>query len=132
MSAADGFISKHPAGLNALVSERGSTFSAGERQLLSFARAISHDPAVLVLDEATANIDSNTEQIIQKSIKKISEGRTAIFIAHRLSTIRDCDCIYVLSGGQIAEHGNHEQLMELGGIYSEWSGKVSKQQQAKV
>ena len=132
LSAADGFISKHPAGLNALVSERGSTFSAGERQLLSFARAISHDPAVLVLDEATANIDSNTEQIIQKSIKKISEGRTAIFIAHRLSTIRDCDCIYVLSGGQIAEHGNHEQLMELGGIYSEWSGKVSKQQQAKV
>ena len=128
LSAADGFISKHPAGLNALVSERGSTFSAGERQLLSFARAISHDPAVLVLDEATANIDSNTEQVIQKSIKKISEGRTAIFIAHRLSTIRDCDCIYVLSGGKIVEQGNHEQLMELGGIYSEWSGKVNKQQ----
>ncbi len=129
LSAADGFIAKHPDGLDAQVSERGSTFSAGERQLLSFARAISHDPAVLVLDEATANIDSNTEQIIQKSIKQISKGRTAIFIAHRLSTIRDCDCIYVLSGGTIVEQGNHEQLMALGGIYSEWSGKVSKQQE---
>ncbi len=133
LSAADGFIAKHPDGLNAQVSERGSTFSAGERQLLSFARAISHDPAVLVLDEATANIDSNTEQVIQKSIKQISKGRTAIFIAHRLSTIRDCDCIYVLSGGKIAEQGNHEQLMALGGIYSEWSGKVGKQQEtAKI
>ncbi len=127
LSAADGFIAKHPAGLDALVSERGSTFSAGERQLLSFARAISHDPAVLVLDEATANIDSNTEQVIQQSIKKISEGRTAIFIAHRLSTIRDCDCIYVLSGGKLVEQGNHEQLIQLGGIYSEWSGRVAKQ-----
>ena len=100
--------------------------------MLSFARAISHDPAVLVLDEATANIDSNTEQVIQQSIKKISEGRTAVFIAHRLSTIRDCDCIYVLSGGKLVEQGNHEQLMALGGIYSEWSGRVAGQQAAEA
>ncbi len=128
LSAADTFISKHPGGLDASVSERGSTFSSGERQLLSFARAIAHDPAVLVLDEATANIDSNTEQVIQQSIKMISKGRTAIFIAHRLSTIRDCDCIYVISNGQIAEQGNHEQLMRLGGIYSQWSGKAFRRE----
>lgn len=126
LSAADSFIQKLPDGLDTRVAERGGTFSAGERQLLSFARAIVHDPAILVLDEATANIDSNTEQVIQKSIADISRGRTAAFIAHRLSTIRSCDCIYVVNAGQIVEQGNHEELTALGGIYCEWSGRVQR------
>ncbi|MDD6175060.1 MAG: ABC transporter ATP-binding protein [Firmicutes bacterium] len=120
LAAADAFVAKQPDGLQTRVAERGSTFSAGERQLISFARAIAHDPAVLVLDEATANIDSNTEQVIQQSIASISNGRTALFIAHRLSTVRDCDRIYVLSGGTIAEQGTHRELLARGGIYSEW------------
>ena len=107
LAAADDFMAKQPEGLETRVAERGSTFSAGERQLLSFARAIAHDPAVLVLDEATADIDSNTEQVIQQSIASISRGRTALFIAHRLSTVRECDRIYVISGGCIAEEGTH-------------------------
>lgn len=124
LAAADAFIAKQPDGLQTRVAERGSTFSAGERQLISFARAIAHDPAVLVLDEATANIDSNTEQVIQQSIASISRGRTALFIAHRLSTVRDCDCIYVLRGGVIAEQGTHRELLARGGIYSEWCKKL--------
>jgi ATP-binding cassette subfamily B protein len=101
------------------VAERGATFSTGERQLISFARAIAHDPGILVLDEATANIDSNTEQLIQESIANISRGRTAIFIAHRLSTIRACDRIYYIEGGEITESGSHDELMALGGSYAQ-------------
>jgi ATP-binding cassette subfamily B multidrug efflux pump len=124
LAAADAFVAKQPDGLQTRVAERGSTFSAGERQLISFARAIAHNPAVLVLDEATANIDSNTEQVIQQSIASISRGRTALFIAHRLSTVRDCNCIYVLRGGTIAEQGTHRELLARGGIYSEWCRKL--------
>jgi ATP-binding cassette subfamily B multidrug efflux pump len=111
------FVMDQPGQLYADVAERGTTFSTGERQLLSFARAIAHDPAILVLDEATANIDTVTEQKIQASIESISQDRTTIFIAHRLSTIRTCDRIFVLNKGRIVESGCHEDLLGQGGLY---------------
>jgi len=114
---AEDFVLSLPGGLHSEVTERGSTFSTGERQLLSFARAIAHKPSILVLDEATANIDSHTEELIQQSIENISKGRTAIFIAHRLSTIRNCDCIYVIHDHGIAESGTHDELMAKQGLY---------------
>ena len=98
-------------GLDEPVMERGATFSMGQRQLLSFARALAHDPAIFVLDEATANIDTRTEVLIQKAIEEISRERTTIIIAHRLSTIRNADTILVLADGEIIEEGNHEELM---------------------
>lgn len=118
LSCAQSFIDELPGGIDHPVTERGSTFSAGQRQLLSFARAIAHDPAVFVLDEATANIDTQTEQLIQQSIYNVSQGRTTIIIAHRLSTIRDCDQILVMEHGQIIQRGNHEELMAAGGAYA--------------
>ncbi len=118
-SCAIEFVEALPGGMQHTVAERGATFSTGERQLLSFARAIAHDPKILVLDEATANIDSNTEALIQKSIQEISAGRTSIYIAHRLSTIRNCDQIYYLDRGTIVEHGTHDELMFEKGRYYE-------------
>jgi ATP-binding cassette subfamily B protein len=111
------FVNGLPGKINEPVMEKGSTFSAGQRQLLSFARAIAHDPSIIVLDEATANIDSHTEALIQKAIENISRNRTTLVIAHRLSTIRDADVIIVMKHGCIMETGNHTQLMERNGYY---------------
>ena len=100
------------------VSERGATFSQGERQLLSFARTLAYDPAILILDEATASIDTHTEQLIQEAIARLMQGRTCIMVAHRLSTIQNADCIMVMHHGRIRERGTHQQLLSLNGIYA--------------
>ncbi|KOP81911.1 multidrug ABC transporter ATP-binding protein [Bacillus sp. FJAT-21945] len=114
---ADTFIRNLPNGYETEVEERGSILSVGERQLLSFARALLADPRILILDEATASIDTETEMKIQKALKTLLNGRTAIIIAHRLSTIREADHIFVLDHGNIMEQGNHHQLMDLEGEY---------------
>lgn len=119
LSYSDSFIEELPNKMEEAVMERGSTFSAGQRQLLSFARAIAHNPAILVLDEATANIDTKTELLIQKSIENISKDRTTLIIAHRLSTIRNADKIIVLKNGKIIEIGKHAELLENKGYYYE-------------
>ncbi|SCW79317.1 ATP-binding cassette, subfamily B [Paenibacillus tianmuensis] len=111
------FVEQLPGGVDEPVVERGSTLSAGQRQLISFARALAFDPAILILDEATASIDSETEGLIQEALRVVSEGRTTFVIAHRLSTIREADQILVLHRGEIVERGNHEQLMQLQGRY---------------
>ncbi len=115
--AAHGFISRLPHGYATEVRERGSNFSAGQRQLLSFARALAHGADILVLDEATSSIDSETEALIQHGIHVLMEGKTAIAIAHRLSTIRDVDRIYVLHRGRLVESGGHDELLALEGAY---------------
>jgi ATP-binding cassette subfamily B multidrug efflux pump len=117
-SCADEFI-KEIGGLSAPVTEQGLNFSTGQRQLFSFARAIAHNPSILVLDEATAHIDTHTETLVTQSLESISKGRTSIFIAHRLSTIRDCDIIFVLHDGAVAEQGTHEELLAANGLYTE-------------
>lgn len=111
------FIEKLPNGYQQLVTERGSSFSTGQRQLLAFARTMASQPKILILDEATANIDSETEQTVQHSLEKMRKGRTTIAIAHRLSTIQDADCIYVLDKGKIIESGSHEELLAFKGTY---------------
>jgi ATP-binding cassette subfamily B protein len=114
---ADSFVEQLPNGYDEPVVERGSTLSAGQRQLISFARALAFDPAILILDEATASIDSETEGLIQRALAVLSEGRTTFVIAHRLSTIREADRILVLHRGEIVERGTHDELMQLGGRY---------------
>lgn len=111
------FIEKLPNGYEEPVSERGSTFSAGERQLLSFARTLAHKPSILVMDEATANIDTETEALIQEALEKLMKGRTTIMVAHRLSTIQHADCIIVMHKGKIRERGTHQELLAQNGIY---------------
>lgn len=114
---ADGFISRLPFGYDAEMAERGSTLSAGQRQLLAFARALAFDPAILVLDEATSNIDTETEFLIQDALAKLTKNRTTIVIAHRLSTVQHADNIIVLHKGKVRESGNHQELLARRGIY---------------
>jgi len=116
-ACADGFVNTLPEGIKSEVKERGCTFSSGQRQLLSFARAVALNPAILILDEATAHIDTETEEMIQQSLENVISGRTSILIAHRLSTIRKADRIYVIDNGRIVEEGDHETLMSLNGLY---------------
>lgn len=117
LTHASSFLKRLPAAENQQVMERGSTFSAGERQLLAFTRALYFDPSILILDEATSNIDTETELLIQDAISRLITGRTSIMIAHRLSTIRSVSNIIVLNKGQIIETGDHHQLMKLKGFY---------------
>ena len=126
---ADKFINKLEGGLNEVVRERGNNFSAGQRQLLSFARTIIHKPAVMILDEATANIDTETEILIQDSLEKMKNIGTMLIVAHRLSTIQHSDNIILLSHGEIIEQGNHQQLLSLHGKYYDlYTLQYSKQQ----
>ena len=111
------FIERLPGQYDEPVQERGSTFSAGQRQLVAFARVLAHDPAILVLDEATASIDTETEALIQQALDRVSQGRTTLIVAHRLSTIRNCDQIFVMSHGRIVERGTHEELLRRHGLY---------------
>jgi ATP-binding cassette subfamily B protein len=111
------FIMRLEKGYDTIMQERGSNLSQGQRQLISFARAVLSNPHILILDEATANIDTQTEVLIQKALKNILKGRTSLVIAHRLSTIHDADRVVVLDAGKIVEIGNHQELMEKGGLY---------------
>ena len=129
---ADSFINKMEAGLDEVVQERGNNFSAGQRQLLSFARTIIHKPAVMILDEATANIDTETELLIQDSLEKMKNIGTMLIVAHRLSTIQHSDNIILLSKGEIVEQGNHQELLaKKGQYYQLYTLQFNKQQLSK-
>ena len=117
ISGADSFIEKLPHGYDEPVTERGSTLSAGQRQLLSFARTLAYNPTILVLDEATANIDTETESLITQALARLMQGRTTIMVAHRLSTIQHADKIIVMHYGQIKESGTHQELLAHNGLY---------------
>jgi ATP-binding cassette subfamily B protein len=112
------FISALPQGYDTVVGERGQTLSGGQRQRIALARAILRDPALLVLDEATSAVDTETEAAIQRSLAAVTASRTALVVAHRLSTVRDADRIWVLAGGLVAESGSHDELVAAGGIYA--------------
>ena len=115
---ADPFIQRMPKGYDDEIRERGTNLSVGQKQLLSFARALAYDPKVLVLDEATSSVDTETELLIQDALKVLMKGRTSLVIAHRLSTIQDCDRILVLHNGTLREQGTHQELLSQGGIYA--------------
>ena len=116
------FIEKLPEGYNTPVSERGLRLSMGQRQLISFARALLADPALLILDEATSSVDTETERLVQKGLAKLLDGRTSFVIAHRLSTIQNADRIFVIDAGKIIEEGKHAELLSRGGQYARLNG----------
>jgi ABC-type multidrug transport system fused ATPase/permease subunit len=113
------FIQRLPEGYQTDVGERGGLLSLGQRQLISIARAILADPRILILDEATASVDTRTEALIQKALDRLLEGRTSFVIAHRLSTVRNADLIIVLDQGRLVERGNHKELLAQKGLYAE-------------
>ena len=113
------FIMKLPQGYENMVGERGVILSGGQRQRLSLARALLKDAPILILDEATSSLDTESEQLVQQAIDRLMTGRTVLVIAHRLSTIRHADCIVVLDDGGIAQMGRHEELLQQGGLYAE-------------
>jgi ABC-type multidrug transport system fused ATPase/permease subunit len=117
MVGANRFIEQLHGGYDGVVKERGATLSTGQKQLLSFARALAFNPRILILDEATSSVDTETELLIQQAIKKMLHGRTSIVIAHRLSTIQSADKIIVMHKGEVREMGTHQQLLALNGIY---------------
>jgi ABC-type multidrug transport system fused ATPase/permease subunit len=117
MVNASGFIERYPETFDTIARERGNIFSVGQKQLLAFARALAHKPSILVMDEATANIDTETELLIQEGIRELTRDRTALIIAHRLSTIRHVDKIIVLHKGELVEQGTHAELLAINGIY---------------
>jgi ATP-binding cassette subfamily B protein len=123
------FIESLETGLDTQIGERGSMLSAGQRQLLAFARALVADPRILILDEATSNVDIHSELAIEQALRRLLAGRTSIVIAHRLSTIRQATRILVLDDGRIAEQGSHDELLASGGIYSDlykdWAEQAS-------
>ncbi len=113
------FIARLPEGYQTQVGERGKLLSQGQRQLISIARAILADPRIVILDEATASIDTQTEVLIQKALKQLLKGRTSFVIAHRLSTVRNADIVLVIDRGEIIERGTHRELLTAGGLYAE-------------
>jgi len=129
--SAEGIIRRLPQGYESQVGEGGSSLSTGEKQLLSFARAILADPAIFVLDEATSSVDTETERLIQNAIEELMRGRTSFVIAHRLSTIRHADIILVVQDGKIAERGSHAQLMARGGIYRSLYARQYREEQLR-
>jgi len=118
VGAAD-FIKKYEDNLDLQVRERGAMLSVGQRQLIAFMRAYVASPSILVLDEATSSIDSESEKLIQQATKKITEGRTSLIVAHRLSTIKTADKIFVIEDGMVVEQGSHNDLLDLGGVYAD-------------
>ena len=111
------FLDSQPEGVATPVTERGATLSVGQRQLVSFARALAHDPKFLILDEATSSVDTKTELMIREALDRLLKGRTAVVIAHRLSTIQHADRILVFHKGRLREQGSHQELLALHGIY---------------
>jgi ATP-binding cassette subfamily B protein len=129
---AESFVDRLPEGFDTLLGERGASLSTGQKQLLSFARALAHQPEILILDEATSNVDTETEILIQDALTRLMKGRTSLIVAHRLSTVRHVDRIIVMHKGQIREEGTHQELLKTRGLYYKLYLLQYKDQEARV